>query len=460
MNQFGKMKKFLVFLFLLAIGSQAISQKIHFAYIQTESGQPFFVRMKDMSYSSTASGYLILSRLVDSTYTLHLGFPGDNKEQKFTVPIEHKDKGYLLKNFGEQGWGLFDLQEMTVQMSQNTAAVKTVPDENVSPFTEILSKAADDPSLKERTVIPVVAKKEEAIIPAVQKEELVVPVKNETEPEKAKTEPVVNSNSEPAKTELTKVEEKKQPVVKEEPMKIKEEPLAVKDESEPVKEEVVTRVETKNEDTRSGIIRHSSTTGTEGVDLVYLDKPVNGKTDTIRVFVPHNKPVVETRIEEKKEEPKDEKKFLDISMQPGDTTAKAAVKPDESEPKKEEVKTEPEPVKVEEKKEEVKEEPKRTVAPNACTETASESDFLKLRRRMVSEDDDDAMINEARKGFKAKCFTVYQIRNLGALFLTDEGRYRFFDAAYPYASDAHNFISLKLELKEGYWVRRFEAMLK
>jgi hypothetical protein len=79
---------------------------------------------------------------------------------------------------------------------------------------------------------------------------------------------------------------------------------------------------------------------------------------------------------------------------------------------------------------------------------------------MVSADDDDAMVMEARKGFKEKCFTVYQVRNLGNLFLTDEGKYKLFDAAYPYVSDLHNFISLKLELKDGYWVKRFEAMLK
>ncbi len=431
------MKKFLVFLFLLACSGQAFSQKIHFAYIQSESGQPFFVRMSDKTYSSTASGYLILSRLVDSTYTLHLGFPGNAQEQKFTVSINHRDKGYLLKNFGEQGWGLFDLQELTVQMSQTAATVKTVPDENVSPFTEILSKAADDPSLKEKTVVPVVAKKEEAIIPAVQKEEVAVPVKKETEPEKEKTTPAINNNTEPVKTDATKVEEKTEPAL--------------------VKEEPVTKIENKKEETRAEIIKHSSSTGNEGVDIVYLDKPASGATDTIRVFVPINKPAVETKAEEKKEEIKEEKKFLDIPMQPaGDTATKTAAKQNEPEPKKAELIPDEVPLKVEEKKEE----PKRTVAPNACTETASESDFLKLRRRMVSEDGDDAMIAEARKGFKAKCFTVYQIRNLGALFLTDEGRYRFFDAAYPFASDAHNFISLKLELKEGYWVRRFEAMLK
>jgi hypothetical protein len=456
------MKKFILFIFLAAIAIQGSSQKIYFAYLQTEAGQPFFVRMNDKVFSSSSSGYLILSRLHDSTYTIYLGFPGQSTEQKFSIPINHKDKGYLVKDFGAQGWGLFDLQSLTVQMAQNAGSgVKTVPDDNVSPFTEILSKAADDPSLKEKTVVEVV-KKTDPVIPAVQKEEVAVPVSKTTDPvvEKTVTPAVSSSGDEVVKKEEKTGDVKKEEIKAGEPVK---EPVEVKKESEvTVKTASNTKSEEdKNQVSSSEVVKLSESAGSEGHEVVYLDKSGSGRSDTIRLQIPNQK-IAEKPVEDSRPV---EKKFLDIPVEPAkDNTPK-------NETKQEPVKTvaeekavvkETETPKVNEPvKESVTEEPvKKAVAPAACTETAGESDFIRLRRKMVATDDDDGMIAEARRGFKSQCFTVYQIRNLSTLFLTDEGKYRFFDTAYPYASDAHNFISLKLELKEGYWVKRFEAMLK
>jgi hypothetical protein len=447
------MKKLILFVFLAGLTVQGFSQKIYFAYLQSEAGQPFFVRMNDKVFSSSSSGYLILSRLHDSTYNIYLGFPGQSTEQKFSIPINHKDKGYLLKDFGAQGWGLFDMQALTVQMAQNSSSgAKTVPDDNVSPFTEILSKAADDPSLKEKSVAEV-TKKNDPVIPAVQKQEEAPPPVTKMEikePVAEKTEssntsqPVVEKEKETASTE----EPKKEPVKTEPPVK---EPVQTEDNTkEPAKSsETTEKTANKNQATSSEIVRLSESAGKEGHDVVYVDNDGQGKSDTIRLQIPNTK-IAEKPVEDSKPA---EKKFLDIPVDPTKDNSQNS-----------EVKTEPVKTVAEEKKvvtEPVKEEPVKKAAPAVtCTETASESDFLKTRRKMVATDDDDGMINEARKAFKGQCFTVYQIRNLGTLFLTDEGRYRFFDAAYPYASDPHNFVSLKLELKEGYWVKRFEAMLK
>lgn len=79
---------------------------------------------------------------------------------------------------------------------------------------------------------------------------------------------------------------------------------------------------------------------------------------------------------------------------------------------------------------------------------------------MAAESSDDNMISEAKKVFKSKCFSTRQVKNLGSLFLTDEGRYKFFDAAYAYVSDLNEFPSLQTELKEEYYINRFKAMLR
>src|SRR5215813_10361812 len=125
------MKRFILSLLVLSTFSTAFSQRLFFVYLQTEPEQPFFIKINDKIHSSTASGYLILSRLRDSSYAISVGFP-QNKwpEQKFTIDIKSKDHGYSLKNFGEKGWGLYDMESMSIQMASNVnsgSGVKTEP---------------------------------------------------------------------------------------------------------------------------------------------------------------------------------------------------------------------------------------------------------------------------------------------------------------------------------------------
>jgi len=69
------MKKLhLCLLFSLAVFA-ASSQKVYFVYIQTESEQPFFVKMNDKIHSSTGAGYIILFKLIDSNYNFKFVFP-------------------------------------------------------------------------------------------------------------------------------------------------------------------------------------------------------------------------------------------------------------------------------------------------------------------------------------------------------------------------------------------------
>ena len=79
---------------------------------------------------------------------------------------------------------------------------------------------------------------------------------------------------------------------------------------------------------------------------------------------------------------------------------------------------------------------------------------------MVSEDNDDDMIAVAKKSFKTKCFTVDQVKNLSVLFLKDTGKYNFFDMAYPFVSDSHNFINLQSQLSDSYYISRFQVMIR
>lgn len=497
------MNKLLLCLLLATTSVVASSQKVYFIYLQSESEQAFFVKMNEKIYSSTASGYLILSKLVDSTYTLNLGFP-QNKwaEQTFTVTVNKNDHGYLVKNFGEKGWGLFDLQTLAVQMSSAGSAKMQNPspseNKDVSAFTDILSKAADDPSLRDKPVQPKVEeKKPDAVVQETVKKDLTA-VAGETKKDEIKAEPKELPSTKPVeivqqpvvKNEEPKVVIKELPVTKPveivpQPVVKNEEPKAeIKESPEvkpaettghpPVKKEeakseikepvVTTHAEhtplvAKNEEIKgdtkelplvkadevvaavneeykkSSVTKRSESSTTEGFGLVFTDDDGHGLKDTIRILIPNPKPVAAII----KEEPKEDKKFLDMSV---DISAKE-----------------------EEKKTEVKSEVpgalnNKSLSKTNCAEVAAESDFFKLRKTMAAAEDVDDMIGEARKYFKSKCFTVAQIKNLSTLFLNDESKYKFFDAAYNYTNDAVNFSSLQTELRDEYYINRFKAMLR
>jgi len=451
------MNRLLLCLVFFIAGFVASSQKVYFIYLQSESDQPFYLKMGDKVHASTGSGYLILSKLRDSSYSFKLGFPGDKwPEQQFSVAVNKKDHGYLLKNFGEKGWGLFDLQTLDVQMPVSGTAVNEPvkkEEKDVSDFTNVLSKAANDPSLKDKpapaktgeplpvTVVQEIPKKEETVKPATEP------------PTVKKTEPVPEQVSliTPVATNAS-AEDKvagKPAVIKEETKK--EEPAVI--EKEEVKPVPVVKEEAGTENNtapavvtaykRSEVTRRSESSTTEGFGLVFTDEMSGGSVDTIRIMIPNPKQALVPVV--KKEEPKEEKKFLDIA--PPDTVKKAEVKAPVEEVKPTVTETKP----VAETK---------TADKKNCSGTADENDFFEVRKRMAGETSDDNMIAEAKKYFKTKCFTTQQVKNLSLLFLNEEGKYHFFDAAYPYAADPENYASLQSELKDTYYINRFRAMLR
>ncbi len=78
---------------------------------------------------------------------------------------------------------------------------------------------------------------------------------------------------------------------------------------------------------------------------------------------------------------------------------------------------------------------------------------------MAAENSNEDMIKVAKKSFKSKCFTTDYIKNLSALFLNDDAKYNFFDAAYPFVSDSGFFYTLENLLSDAYYINRFKAMI-
>jgi hypothetical protein len=438
------MSRFFACLALLLVCSVSIAQKTFFVYIQSESNQPFFVKMGDKTFGSAAGGYLILSELKDSTYQFKVGFP-QNKwpDQQFVVAIKSKDKGFLLKNFGEKGWGLFDLQTLAVQMAaQDNAGMKQRELRELSAFTEVLSKAANDPSLRykpefavARTETPVanaitaLQPKQNDTVAATAASEASSP----TQTEVAQT-PVANANTEQVKDPvalndssqtLAKV---KAPVISATQQTEKAGSAPTKDngstESQPAVSPPRPNTATaplKNAPVyvRSTVIKKSESSTTDGFGLTFVDRDPSGGQDTIQILIPNPPVVLGPKATENP-------KFLEITDEERDG------RPLGSKP----------------------------LAKNACSTTGTESDFLKLRKKMAGQKTEDAMIEEAKKAFRVKCYSTEHIRNLGNLFLKEAAKFQFYEAVYPYSADRDNFTALQAEFKDNYFIHRFRNLVK
>ncbi|MBL0234668.1 MAG: hypothetical protein IPQ08_13555 [Chitinophagaceae bacterium] len=399
------MKK-LILCILLVMGQQLLmAQKLYFVYLQSDNKQPFYLRMGTRTIQSGNGGYLILSKLRDSIYHFNVGSP-DNKfpEQSFTVTVNKKDHGYLLKDFGENGWGLFDLQTLEVLKSETSDPKKDKAMEvkNVSLFTEVLAKAADDPSLKEKTAR--VEVKTTVIKPEEKKPEEKVVVK--TEPKE-----IIPAVKDTQALAIQTIPEKKKDIP-----------------------DIVERVNPPAYH-RSDVKRHSESSTTEGMGIVYTDDMGDGSRDTIRILIPVPKQAFSTT----KEVPREEKKFLEI-----DTVKKI---------EEETVKEEKQPVK------DSISTVGKTETVNDCREKASQDDFFKVRKNMAAVSSDDEMIAVARLVFQTKCFSTLQIKNLSSLFLNEEGKFQFFVATQTHVSDKENFSTLRSEFREEKYLQLFTALV-
>ncbi len=439
---------FFVFIFCSTV---VVAQKTYFLYLQSESKQSFFVKHQDEVLNSTSSGYLIIPELRDSSYLINIGIQGKELNNPFLININKKDQGYLIMNDKDKELNLFNLQSLALvkpfipEISKDRTEVKTEK-MDFNPFNNMLSKAIDDSSIKEKLIF--VKKEEKKLEPVVQDS---ITTRSMADPEVA-----IEKKSDIEKKEIV-VEEinKRDSVVvalKEEQDIKKNEKLAINEKVEerieviPVVEKEL--VENKIKQDKSTVKYNSESSTTEGVGLVFTDSFKNGNTDTIRILIPNEQKTKSTIVEPAKKEIK----FLDI-------VANAT---------KENTVIQSEKVEVIEKKEAIikqadevdKKELISVNAKNNCIAFATETDFFDLRKIMANEKDDDGMIDQAKKYFQAKCFTTAQIKNLGSLFLYDLGRYQFYSASNGFIADKENFSSLELEFKDEYFINRFRNMLK
>ena len=435
------MKYIFVCVCCLIIVQFSFSQQNHFIYIQTENNQPFYLKTGSTLYNSTFSGYLIVPKLIDGEYKITIGFPKNKwPEQSASITIDKKDGGYLLKNFGDKGWGLFNLQSLQmVTMGTNIKPGKGVTEETKDDFSNLLAAVVNDPSIR----LASIEKREELVIGkpidnGIIANKSIEPIKNELIVNKEGLPPVtlikkeMIAGNEMFYTYIVKQGEQTDTV----DIRITSEVTGNKQEERKAEEAVDLKGENNqnNSNPAGGITPDTLVAKTE----VLQDKISEAQIIAEAKKIDDSLPLIED-LKDKEAGKKD-----------GDSlTGSNAIKNVNDQAVSGETSLNVNASK-----------PALKISNSDCKANATDEDFLRLRKKMASENQDEKMLSLAKKSFKARCFTCEQVKNLSVLFLKDEGKYAFFDLAYPFVSDSQNFPSLEPQLSDTYFISRFKAMIR
>ncbi len=405
-------KRILFFLAITMVSLSSFAQQYHFVYIQADNQQPFYVKYGSKNYSSTSIGYLILPKLSDGTFSVQVGFPKNlYPEQTFNLSIAGKDLGYALKNFDDKGWGLFNFQTTDVVMNVNAVAneqtaKQTTVTNNSNPFGNMLADAINDSTLNQQKIsTDTIAAK---------------PLQSNTNTDSSlasTTTPFTQTDSSntskvPAKTDA-------QPVTT--ATAISPSP----DSTKTIDSALTNKAQSFN------ITKSYETTSSNGTDITFLD---NASKDTVHAFIPS----ADTLSIEKKAAVADTAKGkVDNPFFNNTTGAKATAASDSTATTANSYKVN-----------------------TSCQTSITSYEIDKLKKKVVSTDNQESALNAVRKALRGKCITTDQVKDLGNLFLSDENRYGFYETIYPFVYDYGNYSQLQNTLIDSNYKNRFKALLR
>ncbi len=95
-----------------------------------------------------------------------------------------------------------------------------------------------------------------------------------------------------------------------------------------------------------------------------------------------------------------------------------------------------------------------------CSSMISDNDMDKIKRKMFVQKNDNNMVQTALRYVNNKCITTDQVKILGNLFSSDDGRYNLYDGLYKHVYDYGNYVTLESQIIDPYYKKRFEVMLR
>ncbi len=491
-----KYKKCFSLLFILAFALATNAQQNHFVYLQTDNGNPFYVKLNNKILSSSSEGYIILPDIVSGVYQLKVGFPKkEYPEETFSISVGDENEGYLIKHFDDKGLQLFNMETLALITGNRdtTSRMMTIDTKDTNPFTKMLANVVKDSTILQnhQVVVENPAKSlDTAKVAQVATNTVSTSLDTTTMVENNTTSPSpnpVDTSTTATNTIITPASPKDSssvaasgsPVSKllsrqdndglqmiyadasgdksdtvrvfmpaEKDQSAKDSEATNKDNfdfsannnayntSVDTSQLTITPTIIKSGNEKKGFVLRKDTIATAA------DSAAIGKTASEQVFYIGTKEKKETADEAEKNSSGEKKGLFSGLIKNAKKESTEAPKPAEN------------------KIEVLPNEAQASNANSDCKAFADNEDFLRLRKKMASEDSKEGMIKVANKFFKSKCFSTSQIKDLSYLFLTDEGKYMFFDAAYAHTSDSGQYPTLESQIKDPYYQNRFEAMIK
>ena len=473
----------------------------HFIYIQAENRKPFYVILDEKLYSSSSIGYLIIPKLKNGTYNLTLGFPQNAApEQRFVTVVRNNDIGYSLKSVDNNTFTLTDLQTQQVLTANGKAPA--APTRNTEPAI-----ARTEPEVSETPLVTETTPTIERTTSPIQEEKTVVaeePRKNRTfgdlmssvsnDPNLAKRETAPATPKTPARDpfEDRLVRTTDKPV---------ETPVAR--ETTPVQKPITAPVQTERVVTTTTNVVPSSATFADTYGVVRTrDQDANGgrsmsfillsttHTDSVSIFVPYDEeqknPTQAISVQSA------ERKrsiayfdYADLAQTPPPANTSGNRRKNNNDEKflnnnatgaqQSNQSAEVHNPFYSAQNTETKEDKQRsdntlTSPPTATTHSLgnnsacsagsiSDRDFSKMRNKMIGRDNDDDMVSTAMDMLGNKCISTANVKTLGGLFITDNGRLKFFAAIKKNIFDVENFSTLEEQIYDRGKKEQFRSLL-
>ncbi|SHM20991.1 protein of unknown function [Chitinophaga jiangningensis] len=483
-------------LFGTVLRAQNEQRQHYYVYIQSEKGQPFYVKHNGQVLSSSERGYLILPKLNNGTTPITVGFPkNEAPEQHFDLKVGQKDQGFLLKKATANAYTLYNLQTFRELKSDNLLLAagetkkeeepETAVAETTDTAKETLTKMQGDleTALGSTATITGPAKKPaksgNGFASALDK----VVVSGDDREEVIQEEVAAAAPKPSVKKPMNEVKEKleRAPLTDEEKAILAE--VMAEESRTAASEAAAADVAKAGEEGESKKSRRNKKkeNNPDFIDFQEEAKPAAAAA------VPVEVPVAAEEVTS----PKKKKKKQETDIRTGeivtDTSGYGVAiydQPEESASKKrrrknataeeavpvavtEGVAVEAEPVSPKRKKktEEVAEATEDKPAASArlinsdCGNIMDEGTFKKLLRKFVSSSSDDGMLDVFRKQTRNYCMETSQIKTLAQLVVGEDARYRLLDMAYSKTYDTEKYGSLESVLTDNYYKGRFKAML-
>ncbi|HXB93286.1 MAG TPA: hypothetical protein VNU72_13395 [Puia sp.] len=388
---------------LLSLVTGRMFAQNYFVFISSDNRQPFYVRLDSQFYPSSPEGHLIIAPLKDSDYVITIGFPGKvHPERRYSFPVHRKDLEFQLKGQDDGDMKLWDQQAKDWVAPRPKEGgedqIRAMGIKKDDAFSRMMAEVVQDTAVLYNTYAM-----EQALAdsPAVSgtgtgRDSTPVTASSATIGTMLDKSPFIPAATLPAATLP---------------------PLTL-------------LVDTVKALPRgAGVVKLSERRTGHSVRLVYADQTAGRQVDTVVITIPVDtaaSPAPETATARLSET---------AGIRPADT---ARIHPSDT-PQRPQV---------------------RPVVPyvnSDCHNFATDYDIDKLRVRMLDAPNDGERVATARKVFKTKCFYTKQLRVLSEVFTSDASKFKFFEAAWPFAADEH-FRELSGLLSDPVYLGKFNTM--